>query len=145
MARIRHRDTRPEMIVRSFLHQVGLRFRTRNGHLPGKPDIVLPSLRAAVMVHGCYWHRHPGCPFTTSPSSNKSFWLKKFAENVERDVRKENALHALGWQTSVIWECELSRVGALEVLAFELLAEKEHREQARRARASLGESRRHKP
>src|SRR5688572_24692867 len=85
MSRIRGKNTRPEMLLRSALHRAGFRFRIHRKDLPGRPDIVLPSRRLAIFVHGCFWHRHRGCPNTTTPSTNKEFWLVKFAGNTRRD------------------------------------------------------------
>jgi DNA mismatch endonuclease (patch repair protein) len=107
MSRIRGRDTKPERILRSLLHRAGLRFRKNVGSLPGKPDIVLPKHKAVVQVHGCYWHRHPGCRFTTTPTTNASFWTKKFAGTVERDRMAAQSLEAQGWRVLTVWECEL--------------------------------------
>lgn len=106
MSGIRGRDTKPELLVRKYLHAAGLRFRLGSS-LPGRPDIVLPRYRAAVFVHGCYWHRHQGCRFATTPSSNQEFWLKKFAANVERDKQVKVMLRKAGWRPLVIWECQL--------------------------------------
>jgi DNA mismatch endonuclease (patch repair protein) len=107
MAGIRGRNTRPEVVVRSWLHQAGLRFRLHPNDLPGRPDLVLPRHNAAIFVHGCFWHRHPGCRFATTPASNKAFWRNKFRANVERDARQATALRQLGWRVFTIWECEL--------------------------------------
>lgn len=107
MSRIRGRDTKPEKLLRSLLHRAGLRFRKNVKTLPGKPDIVLPRHRAVVLVHGCYWHRHPGCRFTTTPASNAPFWTEKFEQTVERDRRAERALREQGWRVFTVWECEL--------------------------------------
>ena len=109
MSRIRGRDTKPEKLLRSLLHRAGLRFRKHVRDLPGKPDIVLPKHRAVVLVHGCYWHRHPGCRFTTTPATNTSFWAEKFAETVERDRKAYEALQEQGWRVFTVWECELKR------------------------------------
>ena len=109
MSRIRGKDTKPEKTLRSLLHRAGLRFRKHVAELPGKPDIVLPRHRAVVLVHGCYWHRHPGCRFATTPASNSAFWLEKFAGTVERDRKAEEALRALGWRVFTVWECDLKR------------------------------------
>lgn len=117
MSGIRGKDTRPELLVRRALHRAGLRFRLASGRtLPGRPDIVLPRHRAAIFVHGCFWHRHPGCAFAYTPKSNRRFWLRKFAENVERDERNLRALRRLGWRTFVVWECSLTD-GRLAALA----------------------------
>ncbi len=107
MSRIKGKNTKPERVVRSFLHRSGFRFRLHRKDLPGCPDIVLPKYRTVIFVHGCFWHRHPGCPRTTTPKTNVEFWGKKFAENVARDERNRQALVELGWNVVVIWECEI--------------------------------------
>jgi len=109
MSRIHGKDTKPEMIVRSFLHRHGFRFRLHSKVLPGHPDIVLPKYRTIIEVRGCFWHRHPGCKFTTTPASNLEFWQKKFHENVRRDEAQSVELRKLGWDLLVIWGCETSR------------------------------------
>ena len=108
MSGIRGRDTRPELVLRSALHARGFRFRLHVSDLPGKPDLVFPKHRAVIQVHGCFWHRH-GCAKTTSPSTNVEFWEKKFRQNVERDVKTEAGLEALGWRFGLIWECALGK------------------------------------
>lgn len=107
MSRIRGRDSKPEKLLRSLLHRAGLRFRKHVTSLPGRPDIVLPRHKAVVLVHGCYWHRHPGCRFATTPATNTSFWTDKFAATVERDAKAEKALRQESWNVFTIWECEL--------------------------------------
>lgn len=106
MAGIHGKDTKPELIVRSFLHRAGLRFRLQ-AKLPGKPDLVLPKYRAAVFVHGCFWHRHEDCRYATIPASNAAFWQEKFAANVRRDSRVKQKLEEMGWRVLIIWSCEL--------------------------------------
>lgn len=106
MSRIRSRDTGPERRVRSCLHRLGFRFRLHRRDLPGKPDIVLPAYGTVVFVHGCFWHRHPGCRFAYMPKSRVDFWQAKFHRNVERHREVEAALLDLGWRVVVIWECE---------------------------------------
>ncbi|MDQ3171168.1 MAG: DNA mismatch endonuclease Vsr [Acidobacteriota bacterium] len=106
MSRIRNRDTKPELIVRSLLHRLGLRFRLQGATLPGRPDVVLARHRTVVVVHGCFWHRHGGCRFAYTPKSNVPFWLGKFAGNIARDKRANKALRALGWRVLTVWECE---------------------------------------
>ncbi len=108
MSRVRHHDTEPELRLRRELHALGLRFRLHRRDLPGTPDIVLPRYRAVVFVHGCFWHRHDGCRRATTPKSNVDMWLQKFAANVARDIRSQEALSAAGWRVYVVWECELS-------------------------------------
>jgi DNA mismatch endonuclease (patch repair protein) len=107
MSRIRGKDTKPEIAVRSMLHRLGYRFRLHRNDLPGRPDIVLPSRKTVILVHGCYWHRHPGCRYAYSPKSRVDFWEKKFAENTARDRRNMDELQSIGWRALVVWECEL--------------------------------------
>ncbi|WP_269933503.1 very short patch repair endonuclease [Aminobacter sp. HY435] len=109
MSRIRGRDTRPEMMLRSALHAIGLRFRLHASDLPGRPDIILPKHRLAVFVHGCFWHRHADCKYCTTPAANAEFWREKFSRNVERDLENSNKLVAAGWRVYVAWECEIKR------------------------------------
>ncbi|SDA25486.1 T/G mismatch-specific endonuclease [Sphingomonas sp. NFR15] len=115
MARIGPRDTKPEMVVRRLLHALGRRFRLHRRDLPGTPDIVLPGSRKAIFVHGCFWHRHEGCPKATTPKTRSEFWQDKFDRNVERDERKEADLRAAGWDVTTVWECETRDLGALEI------------------------------
>ncbi|MBX3372905.1 MAG: DNA mismatch endonuclease Vsr [Phycisphaeraceae bacterium] len=105
MSRIRGRDTRPEKAVRSLLHRMGFRFRLHRRDLPGSPDIVLPRLRTVIFVHGCFWHRHPGCRFAYTPRTRKAFWNAKFAANRARDRRHARELRSLGWRVVTVWEC----------------------------------------
>lgn len=109
MSRIRSQDTVPERALRSILHQAGFRFRLHDRSLPGTPDIVLKKHRAAILVHGCYWHRHEGCKNTTTPSTRTEFWQTKFDGTVARDERNFKALKELGWKPIVIWECDLKK------------------------------------
>jgi DNA mismatch endonuclease (patch repair protein) len=114
MSRIRSRDTKPEIAVRSLLHRMGYRFRLHSQHLPGRPDIVLPRYRTVIFVHGCYWHRHKGCRYAYTPKSRVDFWTGKFSENVERDQRREHELRALGWNVLIVWECETRNMEGIE-------------------------------
>ncbi len=106
MAGIKGRDTKPELAVRRIAHRLGLRFRLHRKDLPGRPDLVFPRHRLAVFVHGCFWHRHEECRYSYTPRSRVAFWMEKFAQNVARDRRDQEALQDLGWQVLVIWECE---------------------------------------
>lgn len=106
MAGIRGRDTKPEILVRKYLHHRGLRYRITPRDLPGKPDIVLPKYRSAVLVHGCFWHRHPGCKLAATPSTNQNFWLEKFRKNVARDRQVQKELASAGWRVFIVWECQ---------------------------------------
>jgi DNA mismatch endonuclease, patch repair protein len=106
MSRVRGKNTSPEMRVRRVAHALGLRFRLHRRDLPGKPDLVFPKYRVALFVHGCFWHRHPGCRKTTDPKSREDYWQAKFSDNVERDARVAMQLGELGWRVGTIWECE---------------------------------------
>ena len=107
MSAVRSANTTPELRLRRGLHARGLRFRLHRRDLPGSPDLVLPRFRAAVFVHGCFWHRHPGCPKAATPATRTDYWGPKFARNVERDAAAIAALRALGWRVAVVWECAL--------------------------------------
>lgn len=107
MAGIGGKNTRPERCLRSALHARGLRFRIHAKELPGKPDIFLPRFRAAIFVHGCFWHRHRGCRYTTTPATRPEFWQEKFAGNVHRDAATVAALRKMEWRVAVVWECAL--------------------------------------
>jgi DNA mismatch endonuclease, patch repair protein len=107
MSRIKGRNTGPELRLRSLLHRAGFRFRLHAKQLPGSPDVVLPKFRTAIFVHGCFWHRHPGCRNATMPSTRRKFWQEKFDGNVSRDACDQAALEATGWVVLTIWECEL--------------------------------------
>lgn len=109
MAGIRGKNTKPELLVRKYLHRRGLRFRLHVKTLPGKPDIALPKYRAVVFVHGCFWHQHPGCKYAYLPSSRRDFWIKKLSLNASRDRDKANALLKAGWRVFTVWECELRK------------------------------------
>jgi len=113
MSRIRGKDTKPELIVRSMLHRMGYRFRLHVKDLPGKPDIVLPKYRTVIFVHGCFWHRHAGCRFAYAPKSRRMFWTAKFAETVARDRRNTAQLRRAGWQVIAIWACQVLRAETL--------------------------------
>jgi DNA mismatch endonuclease, patch repair protein len=110
MRRVKSRDTLPEKKVRSLLYGLGFRFRLHRKDLPGHPDIVLPKHRTAIFVHGCFWHRHPGCPRATTPAARKDYWSSKFLHNIARDARNQDELRSLGWRVLVAWECELRDV-----------------------------------
>jgi DNA mismatch endonuclease (patch repair protein) len=105
MSMIKGKNTKPEMLVRSVCHEMGLRYRLHRKDLPGKPDLVFPKHRLCIFVHGCFWHRHPGCKYAYTPKSRLDFWLPKLARNVERDLAAQKALRALGWRVVIVWEC----------------------------------------
>lgn len=116
MSAIRGKDTAPEMLVRRYLHARGLRFRLHAKHLPGRPDLLLPKYRAAIFVHGCFWHQHPGCIYAYTPKSNRAFWTAKLRRNVERDRETISRLRNMGWRVNVIWECEVANKRKLDRL-----------------------------
>lgn len=116
MARVRARDTKPEMRVRRAFHAAGLRYRLHIRALPGTPDLVFTSRRVVVFVHGCFWHRHPGCKNARLPKSRLDFWAPKLTSNAERDRRQQRMLRRLGWHVMVIWECQTKDVGKLRRL-----------------------------
>lgn len=107
MSRIRSQNTKPEMLVRRFLHGQGFRFRLHARDLPGRPDLVLPKYRAVVFVDGCFWHGH-SCQNGRVPGTNSDFWQAKFAANQARDKRNHRALRRGGWRVIRVWECRLA-------------------------------------
>lgn len=109
MSRVKSRNTKPELRVRSALHRLGYRFRLHRKDLPGKPDVILPKYGTAVFVHGCFWHQHPGCRKATMPVNNRDYWEAKLRRNVERDDKARRALEDLGWRVVTLWECEIPR------------------------------------
>lgn len=108
MSRIRGADTSIEVKVRRALFKEGFRFRKNVKSLPGKPDIVLPKYKTVIFVHGCFWHRHPGCKDASMPKTRVEFWKEKFARNIENDIRNKECLENMGWQVIIIWECEVN-------------------------------------
>nr|WP_283105412.1 DNA mismatch endonuclease Vsr [Pseudomonas moorei] len=109
MAAVRSANTRPELIVRKFLHAHGYRFRLHQKTLPGTPDIVLPKLRTCIFIHGCFWHHHSGCRYATIPKTRFEFWNEKLLRNVARDIQSVQALELLGWRVLIVWECQLKK------------------------------------
>ena len=106
MAAIKGKNTKPELLVRSWLHRNGFRFRLHRKDLPGKPDIVLPKYRTVIFVHGCFWHSH-GCAKSVVPKIRRAFWTAKLGANRTRDKKMNVSLTKLGWRVVVVWECEL--------------------------------------
>ena len=107
MAKVRGKDTKPELLVRSLVHRMGYRFRLHNKRLPGNPDIVLPRHKKNIFVHGCFWHQHEGCRHADRPTSNTDYWNDKLDNTIERDRANLVKLQAMGWQVLVVWECEM--------------------------------------
>ena len=113
MARIKGKNTGPELAVRRIIHGMGYRFRLHRRDLPGSPDLVLPRLKLALFVNGCFWHRHQNCKYAYTPKTNSEFWSRKFRNNVIRDERAKEALEGMGWRVVVIWECATTDTVAL--------------------------------
>lgn len=107
MAGIRGQNTKPEVLLRRALHARGFRYRLHVKKLAGRPDLVLPKYRAAIFVHGCFWHRHDDCKYAATPSTRAMFWQAKFQENVKRDVRVREELGHARWRVAIVWECAL--------------------------------------
>jgi len=110
MSLIRGKDSSPELKLRRLVHGMGFRYRLHVKDLPGKPDLVFPSRRAVIFMHGCFWHRHPGCKLARMPKSKLDFWRPKLEGNRERDLRNQEMLKKLGWHVLVIWECEMKNI-----------------------------------
>ena len=117
MTRIHGKDTKPEILVRKYLFNRGLRFRKNDKRLPGHPDIVFPKYKTVVFINGCFWHGHEGCKYFVMPKSNVEFWQKKIRTNIERDAAITSKLLGLGWTVRVVWECELKAKTREQVLS----------------------------
>lgn len=115
MAQVRHKDTSPELIVRRLLHRLGYRYRLHGKQLPGKPDLVFAGRRKVIFVHGCFWHQHEDehCTRRRRPTSNTAYWEGKLDRNVSRDKAAVEQLTAAGWQSLIVWECEMKDQTAL--------------------------------
>lgn len=121
MAKIRSKNTKPEVRLRSLLHRAGYRFRLHCKALPGRPDLVFAGRRKVIFVNGCFWHGHECSVGSRLPKSNTEFWALKRKRNQERDARQLQELGALGWSTFVVWECELSKDSAATAEVFQFL------------------------
>jgi len=132
MSRIKGKNTKPEIVLRSLLHQAGFRFRIHGANLPGKPDIVLPRYKTVIFVNGCFWHRHKNCKYAYNPKSRQDFWQEKFARTVQRDYKQIQAVLECGWLPLVIWECEIKSnpvktlTSVQNILQKHLLQSKKH-------------------
>ena len=109
MSMIKGKDTKPEMLVRRFLHAQGFRYRLHTKNLPGKPDIVLPKYKTVIFVHGCFWHGHKDCKYFVVPKTNTDFWLNKINGNISNDVKVIKTLKKDLWKVIVVWECEIKK------------------------------------
>lgn len=110
MSGIHGRNTHPEMVIRRYLHALGLRYRLHKRSLPGTPDLVFRKFNTVIFVHGCFWHRHSNCRFATTPDTNRDFWVAKLSKNVVRDKRDVEKLLEIGWRVIIIWECGLKHL-----------------------------------
>lgn len=124
MSCIKSKNTKPEIIVRSYLHGMGLRFSLHRKDLPGKPDIVLPRYNTCVFVNGCFWHKHNCKRGRKVPKTNTQFWIDKFAANRKRDAKNRRDLRRLGWNVETIWECQIEKPGRLEKLYDNIIPKK---------------------
>lgn len=114
MSHVSGKNTKPEIFVRSLLHNLGYRFRLHRKDLPGKPDITLPKHKKIIFVHGCFWHGHTGCPRSKRPATNQKFWREKLDKNIARDKVTVNALKQLGWDVLIVWSCEVKNANKLK-------------------------------
>lgn len=127
MSRVSGKNTKPELLVRSLLHNMGYRFRLHRNDLPGKPDITLPKYKKIIFVHGCFWHSHRNCQRSKRPTTNNEFWREKLDKNLERDEVSVNKLKKLGWDVHVVWTCEVKNTDKLRNKLFSFLeTEKEN-------------------
>lgn len=122
MSKVSQKNTKPEMIVRKYLHSKGFRYRTNVKKLPGSPDIVLAKYKTVIFVHGCYWHGH-SCRAGNLPSTNLTYWQKKISDNQKRDTKKENMLKELGWKVLKVWGCEVKTLQKREERLTRLVKE----------------------
>ena len=123
MSRVGSKNTKPELIVRSYLHRLGFRFKIHEKRLPGRPDVVLPKHRCVVFVNGCFWHRHKGCPRATMPSTRVDFWQSKFERNIARDQKNLSLLKKAKWKVCLVWECEIDKTSRRTKKLLELANE----------------------
>jgi DNA mismatch endonuclease (patch repair protein) len=125
MGRVKGKDTKPELVVRRLVHRLGFRYRLHSSALPGKPDLVFGRRKCLIFVHGCFWHRHQGCPLCRTPKSRLDFWEPKLEENRKRDSRNQRRLRRDGWRLMVIWECQLADENRLRRRILEFLGQDE--------------------
>ncbi|HYE37268.1 very short patch repair endonuclease [Methylocaldum sp.] len=128
MSLIRGTGSAPEMKLRRLVHGMGFRYRLHVRELPGKPDLVFPSRRAVIFMHGCFWHRHKGCKLARLPKSKLDFWKPKLEANRKRDLRNQQQLKSLGWRVLVVWECEMGDIERLSLIIRDFLREQKGEE-----------------
>lgn len=130
MVAVKGKDTKPEMLVRRYLHAAGYRYRLHDRKLPGSPDMVFPSLHTVIFIHGCFWHGHENCKYFRLPKTKEGYWRNKISRNIERDAETHAELEKQNWKVIVIWECDLKnklhREEILESVAKELFCIKNH-------------------
>ena len=120
MSRIRSKDTKPEMLVRKFLHKNGFRYRLHVKNLPGKPDIVLPKYKTVIFIHGCFWHGHEGCKKAALPTTRREWWTAKINSNIKNDEISTTILIKNGWNVLIVWTCDLQK-NNMDITLNELL------------------------
>ena len=120
MSAINSKNTKPEIEVRKLLHSMGFRFRLHRKDLPGSPDIFLPKFKTVIFVHGCFWHRHENCKYSSTPKTRVQFWEKKFNSNILRDLENQKKIKDIGLRSIIIWECELKNIKELEKKLFDI-------------------------
>ena len=123
MSRIKNKDTKPEILIRQFLHKNGFRYRLHVKNLPGKPDIVLPKYKVIIFINGCFWHGHNDCKYYKIPKTRTEWWLNKINTNINNDIKAVNGLIELGWKIITIWECEIKLKSNFALRSEELLKE----------------------
>lgn len=117
MSRIRSMNTKPEMLVRKFLHAQGFRYKLHDKKLPGKPDIVLPKYKTVIFIHGCFWHGHDKCKYYVVPKTRTEWWLNKINTNSSNDIKAIKALKKDGWRIITVWECDLKLPKVIKTLS----------------------------
>lgn len=127
MARVLGKGTKPEMNLRRLVHGMGFRYRLHSKALPGKPDMVFPGRKAVIFMHGCFWHRHPGCKLARMPKSRIDFWKEKLEANSQRDLQNQERLRNMGWRVLVIWECQLRDTNEISRIVREFLSNQRER------------------
>ena len=120
MSAIKSKNTKPEIEVRKLLHSMGFRFRLHRKDLPGSPDIFLPKFKTVIFVHGCFWHRHENCKYSSTPKTRVQFWEKKFNSNILRDLENQKKIKDIGLRSIIVWECELKNKIELEKKLFDI-------------------------
>jgi DNA mismatch endonuclease (patch repair protein) len=145
MSRVRSKNTKPELVVRRLVHAMGYRFRLHRNDLPGSPDLILPAYRTAIFVHGCFWHRHPGCRKASNPSTRVEFWTDKFQTNVARDRRNRARLRRADWRVIIVWECETRNEDLLRSILKRSLPKKKRAGDTRSRKKNRSAHRPHDP